>query len=201
MRKHRHNTNQMSMSNDYRKHQRGMSLLELMMALVVLAVGLGALTNVLAIAVTTDNWNNKDTSATLLAQMVVEQISAQAPNVTTAITVTDCQGTAWTVNTAGSASPGTGATLVTSSSSFYQGDIDQTQAISSIASGYSMKYVDCGNSGQSLPPTTYDVRWNIMTVGNTSYARLITASARPLASGVRGAQFVFPVNLRLVAGP
>jgi prepilin-type N-terminal cleavage/methylation domain-containing protein len=188
------------------KSQRGMTLLELMMALVVLAIGLGGITNVLAIAVSTDNWNNKDTSATLLAQMVVEQISAQAGNISaltnSPITVTDCQGTAWTINTApGTLGTGNGATLVTSTSSFYYGDIDQTQAISGIPSGYAMQYVDCGNSTQSLPPTTYDVRWNVMTVGNTSYARLITASARPLASGVRGAQFVLPVNLRLVAGP
>jgi prepilin-type N-terminal cleavage/methylation domain-containing protein len=191
------------------KSQRGMTLLELMIALVVLAVGLGGLTNVLAIAVATDNWNNKDTSATLLSQMVIEQISAQAGNInaadvesTSPITVTDCQGTAWTIDTTpGTLGTGNGATLVTNTSSFYYGDIDQTQAISTIPSGYAMQYVDCGNSSQSLPSTTYDVRWNVMTIGNGGYARLITASARPIASGVRGAQFVLPVNLRLVAGP
>jgi prepilin-type N-terminal cleavage/methylation domain-containing protein len=189
--------------NGCRKSEHGMTLLELMIALVVLAVGLGGLTNVLAIAVATDNWNNKDTSATLLAQMVVEQISAQTTNASSnPITVTDCQGTVWTINTAaGTIGTGNGATLVTNTSSFYYGDIDETQATSTIPSGYAMQYVDCGNSSQSLPPTTYDVRWNVMVVGNTSYSRLITASARPLASGVRGAQFVLPVNLRLVAGP
>src|ERR1019366_6729726 len=111
-----------------RKSQRGMTLVELMIAMAILAIGLGAITNLLVVAMATDNKNSKDTSATLLAQMVIEQISAQHPNSTATISVTDCAGNAWTVATAGGASPnGTGATLVTTSTAAGYGGIDQTK--------------------------------------------------------------------------
>jgi len=163
---------------------------------------MGALTNLLVVAMATDNRNSKDTSATLLAQMVIEQISAQHPNSTAAISVTDCAGNNWTIATAGGASPnGTGATLVTSSTAAGYGGIDQTQAYSNITAGYAMKYVDCGGVGNTGVPTSYDVRWNVMTI-DANYTRLVTASARPLnANALGGLQFALPINLRAVTGP
>jgi prepilin-type N-terminal cleavage/methylation domain-containing protein len=185
-----------------REAESGMSLIELMIAMLILAIGLGALTNVLVVAMATDNKNSKDTSATLLAQMVIEQISAQHPNSNAAISVTDCAGNAWTIATTGGASPnGAGATLVTTSTSSGYGGIDQTQAYSAITANYAMKYVDCGGVGNTGVPTTYDVRWNVMTV-DANYTRLVTASARPLnANALGGISFAIPVNLRAVAGP
>jgi prepilin-type N-terminal cleavage/methylation domain-containing protein len=184
------------------KAQCGMTLIELMIAMAILTIGLGALTNLLVVAVASDNKNSKDTSATLLAQMVIEQISAQHPNSTAAISITDCAGNAWTIATAGGASPnGTGASLVTSSTTSGYGGIDQTQAYSSIPASYAMKYVDCGGVGDTGTPTTYDVRWNVMTV-DANYTRMVTASARPLnANALGGISFALPVNLRAVAGP
>jgi prepilin-type N-terminal cleavage/methylation domain-containing protein len=184
------------------KAENGMTLIELMIALLILAVGLGGLVNVLVVAMATDNRNSKDTSATLLAQMVIEQISAQHPNSNASIPITDCAGNSWTIATAGGASPnGAGATLVTNSSSAGYGGIDQTQAYSNITPNYSMQYVDCGGAGNTGVPTTYDVRWNVMTI-DTNYTRLVTASARPLnANALGGVQFALPVNLRAVAGP
>ena len=92
-------------SRSPRNSQAGMTLIELMIAIMILAIGMGALTNLLVIAMETDNRNAKDPSATLLAQMVVEQIGAQHPNSSAAISVTDCAGNAWNVATAGGASP------------------------------------------------------------------------------------------------
>jgi prepilin-type N-terminal cleavage/methylation domain-containing protein len=185
-----------------RQSQAGMTLVELIIALSILAVGMGALTNLLVVAMATDNRNSKDTSATLLAQMVVEQISAQHPNSTAAVSVTDCAGNVWTVATAGGASPnGSGAALVTSSTAAGYGGVDQTQAYSNITAGYAMKYVDCGGLGNAGVPTIYDVRWNVMTI-NANYTRLVTASARPLnANALGGLQFALPINLRAVTGP
>jgi prepilin-type N-terminal cleavage/methylation domain-containing protein len=185
-----------------RQSESGMTLVELMVAMFILAIGLGALTNLLVVAMATDNKNSKDTSATLLAQMVVEQISAQHPNSNASISITDCTGTAWTIATTPGASPnGTGATLVTSSSAVNYGGIDQTQSYSNITSGYAMKWVDCGGAGNTGNPTTYDVRWNVMTI-DANYTRLVTASARPLnANALGGWQFAMPVNLRGVSGP
>lgn len=185
-----------------RKSQEGMSLIELMIAILILAIGLGGLVNVLAVAMETDNRNSKDTSATLLAQMVMEQISAQHPNSTANISITDCAGNAWTIATVPGASPnGAGANLVTTSTSFGYGGIDQTQAYSNITANYAMQYVDCGGTGNTGVPTTYDVRWNVMTV-DTNYTRLITVSARQLnGNALGGVQFAFPVSLRAVVGP
>jgi prepilin-type N-terminal cleavage/methylation domain-containing protein len=191
-----------SVARKPRRSQAGMTLVELMVALSILAVGMGALTNLLAIAISTNNRNSKDTSATLLAQMVVEQISAQHPNSNASIIITDCTGNAWTISTAGGASPnGAGANLVTNSSTAGYGGIDQTQAYSNIPSGFAMKWVDCGGVNNTGIPTTYDVRWNVMTI-DTNYTRLVTASARLLnANALGGYQFALPVNLRAVSGP
>lgn len=185
-----------------RKRQAGMTLVELLIAMTILAVGLGGIVNLLVVALETDNRNSKDTSATLLAQMVVEQISAQHPNSNAAISITDCAGNSWSISTTPGASPsGAGATLVTSSTAAGYGGIDPTQAYSTITSGYAMQYVDCGGVGNTGLPTTYDVRWNVMTV-DANYTRLITASARPLnAYSLGGIRFALPVNLRMVAGP
>jgi len=185
-----------------RKSQVGMTLVELMIAMAILAVGLGGLVNVLVIAMETDNRNSKDTSSTLLAQMVIEQISAQHPNSTAAISITDCAGNAWTISTTPGSSPnGAGANLVTTSTSAGYGGIDETQAYSNITANYAMKYVDCGGVGNTGVPITYDVRWNVMTV-DANYTRLITVSTRPLgANALGGIQFALPVNLRMVAGP
>jgi prepilin-type N-terminal cleavage/methylation domain-containing protein len=194
--------NHVGLARRRRKSQAGMTLVELMIALSILAVGMGALTNLMVLAMETDNRNSKDTSATLLAQMVIEQISAQHPNSSASIAVTDCAGNSWTVATAGGAAPdGAGATLVTSSTAAGYGGINQTQAYSSITANYKMKYVDCGGAGNTGNPTTYDVRWNVMTI-DANYTRLVTASARPLnANLLGGVQFALPVNLRAVSGP
>jgi prepilin-type N-terminal cleavage/methylation domain-containing protein len=188
------------MHKNRRQSERGVTLIELMMAMVVLAIGFGALFTLIGATVASDNKNSKDTSATLLAQMVIEQISSQHPNSTTTITVTDCAGNTWTIATAGGAPPnGTGANLITSSSSLSYGGIDPTQARSSIPSGYAMQYVDCSNDG----PTTYDVRWNVMMV-DSNYTRLVTASARPITANVNalgGQFFALPLTLRAISGP
>jgi prepilin-type N-terminal cleavage/methylation domain-containing protein len=178
------------------KSEKGMSLIELMIAMVVLAVGLGAITILLTGSIASDNRSSKDSTATMLAQMVIEQISAQHVYSTATITVTDCNGTAWTVATAPGASPnGAGATLQSS------GQIDQTQTYSTITANYAMKYVDCATGG---PKMTYDVRWNVMSVSTNASTRLITASARVMGSNPNnlGNQFfALPVNLRGIGGP
>ena len=67
----------------FKRHsERGISLIELMIAMLVLAVGLGALTTLFVASIATDNRNSKDTSATLLAQKVIEELSAQSTNST-----------------------------------------------------------------------------------------------------------------------
>jgi Tfp pilus assembly protein PilV len=178
--------------------ERGAMLMELMIAMLVLATGLGALTTLISACMITDNRNSKDTSATLLAQKVIEELSAQNTNAPNPVILTDCAGNTWTIpSTQGAAAPsGQGAALATSATSPYYGGIDFTQAIGAVPVGFSMQYVDCSLNGAQ---TTYDVRWNVMTVTANS-TRLITASARQLGVARDGLHYAIPVTLRAVGG-
>jgi Tfp pilus assembly protein PilV len=174
-----------------------MSLIELMIATLVLAIGMGGITVLLVVAIASNNRNSRDTTATLLAQMVIEQISAQHVYADTTINVTDCAGNSWTIaTTPGAVGTGGGATLKA------DGTIDFTQSYSDITSDYAMQYVDCSSAGGIQ--TTYDVRWNVMSVSTNTTTRLITAAARPMSSNVSqfgGVFFAIPVNLRGVGAP
>ena len=190
---------------EHRKGEAGMTMVELMIAMVVLAVGLGALSILFINTSYTDNRNSKDTSATLLAQLVLEQISAQHPNSTATIALTDCAGTVWTIATADptaipppSPPVGTGARLDPTLASTFYGQIDPTQAYAAVPANYKMQYVDCGVGGRQV---TYDVRWNIVQI--TSYARLVTVSSRQLSPGTTGyggLRFALPVTVRGIQG-
>jgi len=186
------------------KREDGMSLIELMIAMVVLAVGLGALTVLFISSASADNRNSRDTSATLLSQLVLEQISAQHPNSIASIILTDCAGNQWDIATAGAVAPsGVGATLVTDPASQYYGGIDPTQDYAAVppataaVPGYAMQYVDCNTGGRQA---VYDVRWNIINV--SPYARMITVSSRQLSpsSQLGNRTFALPVTLRGIGG-
>lgn len=147
-----------------------------------------------------NNRNMRDTSGTLLAQMILEQISSQSANSNATIVVTDCTGAQWTVASAGGSAPiGQGANLDQNPSSPTYGGIDQTQAYSAITTNYAMHYTDCDTNGHQ---DMYEIRWNVMTITPNS-TRLITVSARQanLSSGQLGsAQFAIPVTLRGIGG-
>jgi Tfp pilus assembly protein PilV len=180
-----------------------MGLIELMIAMAVLLVGLTALLQLSLVATYTNNKNGKDTSGTLLAQLIMEQVSSQNPNSTATITVTDCASVQHVVATAGGAAPtGMGASLDTTNTSATYGMIDWSQTSSAVPANYSMMYTDCDPNGHQ---TTYDVRWNITTV-SANQTRLITVSARQMSSwntkaGGGGLRFALPVTLRGIGGP
>jgi type II secretory pathway pseudopilin PulG len=182
-----------------RKLEGGATLIELMIAMLVLAIGLGALTTLFVASMATNNRNSKDTTATLLAQKVVEELSAQNTNSPVAVNLTDCVGNAWQIpSTQGAAFPGQGAALNNNAASPFYGGIDFTQALGAVPVGFSMQFVDCDPNGQQ---TTYDVRWNVISVTANS-TRLITASARRLGTANTGGNLYFavPVTLRTVGG-
>jgi Tfp pilus assembly protein PilV len=174
-----------------------MSLIELMISMVVLATGLGGITILLTGSIASNNRNNRDTTSTLLAQMIIGQISGQHVYSDATINITDCAGNSWTIaTTPGLVGTGNGANLTAN------GSIDFTQAYSSVTSNYAMQYVDCSTAGGIQ--TTYDVRWNVMSVSTNTTTRMITSAARPMASNVNqlgGLFFALPVNLRGIGGP
>lgn len=179
------------------KAEQGTTLIELMIAMLVLAIGLGGITTLLTGTIASNNKNNKDTTATLLAQMVIAQISAVHVYSTQLVNITDCANKPHSFDsTPGAVGTGTGATLKA------DGTIDFTQAYTAVPVNYRMRYVDCSTAGGV--PITYDVRWNVMSVSTNTSTRMITAAARPLASDVTkfgGLYFAIPVNLRGIGGP
>jgi len=181
-----------------KKADAGGTLIELMVAMLILAIGLGALTTLFVGSVLTDNRNSKDATAAMLAQKVIEELTAQNVNATVAVTLTDCLGNNWLVpSTQGAVFPGQGAALDNTQGSITYGGIDFTQNLGAVPGGFSMQYVDCDPNGQR---TTYDVRWNVvsMTANNT---RMITAAARRLGTNNQGGLiYAIPVTLRAIGG-
>jgi len=173
-------------------------LLELLIAMVVLTIGLGGLLVLLMASMYTNSNARTDTTSTMLAEHVIEQISSQQANSITPLAVSDCAGGSWAVQTVGAAvgagnsgtNGGNGATLTAN------GTIDWTQSYSSVPGGYAMRYIGCGANGSQA---VYDVRWNVVSMG--SYSRMILISARPTNSGaVGGLRYIVPVNLRTIGG-
>ena len=141
------------------RREQGLSLIELMLAMVVLAVGiLGSMTLVI-MAINGDFRSKQQSNSTALAQMVTEKIMSIPAYTNPTLTITDCTGTNFSVSTAAGGAP------LTSS-----GDVDYTQAK---VTNYNMAYTDCGTANRQM---TYDVRWKI--VGLTTYSKLLTVSAR-----------------------
>jgi Tfp pilus assembly protein PilV len=165
----------------------GMSMMELLIGMAVLAVGMTAVTALFHSAILTNNRAKVDTSATMLAQTVLEKIAAQPATQNATISLTDCGGTptTWTIATAGAGAPGNGAAVDANS-----GAIDFTQTYAAVPANYKMLFAGCGAGGRQA---TFDVRWHVLTVtGNT---RLITVAARPIGAlgANRPTQFVPPV--------
>ena len=176
----------------------GFSLIELMIAIAVLAIGMSALAGLFITAVMNNGRSKVDTTATMLAQAVLEKIAAQPASSATTFTLTDCNpsgGTNWTIATAGAASPGAGANLDSNTAG-----IDFTQSYSAVTANYKMRFVSCSNNGRQA---IYDVRWNIQTIV-ANRTRVITVSARPQSAGnttsVSNLMFALPVTLRTVGG-
>ena len=184
-----------------RKGQHGSMLLELLIAIVVLAIGMGGLLVLLVSAMSTNNRSGNDTSSTMLAEHIIEQISAQPADTSTALSIKDCAGTSWSVSTTGAANGsgnsgsygGNGAQLTST------GTVDWTQDYASVPAGYAMEYVACGPSDRQI---TYDTRWNIVSLNpSNNSSRMVIVSARPSTSlTVGGLRYVIPANLRTIGG-
>lgn len=163
----------------------GMTLIELAIAAVVLIVGMLSIMALLFTAIGNNGRSKIDTSATMLAQAVLEQISAKLAGGGPG-TLTDnanCNGTGTTFTIL--YQPG-GAPLNAN------GTINFTSAQ---VANYSMNYTECNNN----VPRTYDVRWNVQDIKDKTY--LVTVGARP-AGGNGAVQFSFglPVTMRSYVG-
>ncbi len=165
--------------------QSGVTMIELMIAGMVMVVGFLGMMILITTAIATNNRNKMDTNATLAAQMVLEEIRSDVQT-GYAPSITDCANQAWNIglgsNTIGAS---TGAPLSGAT-------IDFTQ---STVTNYSMNYQVCtANGGQA----TYDVRWNVTRL--TDGVWLVVVGARPLGASSNLKYFALPVTLRGIVG-
>lgn len=180
----------MKQQSKFRRHNsKGFTIVEMMVAIFVLAVGvLGGMVMIL-MGMTRDNTNRMDTTATNAAQAVMEQIAAVPANVNTTVTVTDCVPTARTITTTGSAG-GTGATLMTDGS----GNVDFSAAP---VTNYQTPFTVCGNNGLQI---TYDVRWRITTLPSGGKLVIVAAGHPATDDKTRAIGYIPPVTLRTIVG-
>jgi len=166
-----------------RLKQRGTSLIELMIACLVLMVGVAGVVSLIPIAIGANSRNRQQSNSTVIAQMVMEKIlSVPAGGAAPVLVINDCTPTAFNINTTGG-----GAPLLAS------GDVNFGAAA---PAGYGMNYTACGPAGGGQ--SVYDVRWNIQTP--SAYVKLITVSAKLRGSGTNLNMFSLPVTIRSMAG-
>lgn len=181
--------------------EHGSMLLELMIAIVVLATGMCGVLPLMVSAMYSNKRSGDDTTSTMVAEHVIEQIAAQQASSNAALSITDCTGAVFSMSTAGAAAGagnggsygGNGARLNSA------GEIDWTQAYSGAPAGYKMRYTACGVGGKQ---TIYDVRWNVISLNSTNNSsRMIFVSAHPSRSNVIGGlRFITPAQLRTIGG-
>ena len=181
--------------------ERGSMMLELMIAIVVLATGMCGVLPLLVSAMYSNKRSGDDTTSTMVAEHVIEQIAAQQATDTAALSITDCTGATFSITTVGAASGagnggtygGNGARLTSA------GEIDWTQTYAGSPTGYKMRYTACGAGGRQ---TIYDVRWDVISLNSTNNSsRMIFVSARPSRSTtIGGLRFVTPAQLRTIGG-
>jgi prepilin-type N-terminal cleavage/methylation domain-containing protein len=188
-----------------RRRQAGLSMVELLVAMLVLAVGMMGSMILVRTAIVNNNRNKMDTTATALAQMVLEQINSRSATNATNITINDCTGVARTINPNGLPGPaGAGALLI--QGGFNSGNIDFSQDFTvPLANNYAMQYVTCGPApgtpgAAAGGQVTYEVRWNVTTM--TGFTKLVTVSARKrIATNTSALPFFsVPVTLRGIGG-
>lgn len=176
--------------NCQKNSSRGFTIVELLVAILVLTAGILGAGSMVIIGMGRNNANRVDTTATNASQAVMEALASTSANTNTSFNMTDCLNTdpttsPLTVNTAAGGAP------VTST-----GDIDFTQAA---VAGYQINYTVCGSNGQQ---TVYDVRWNVSAIGSKGFGKLVIVSARqPFMASINGMTgSLVPATLRTVVG-
>jgi type II secretory pathway pseudopilin PulG len=169
---------------------RGFSLIELMLAMVVMVTAILGGMMMVSIGMLRNNSNKVDTAGTNVAQTVLETVASAGPNTNSVLVVTDCLQTNPATSTLRINTAAGGANMLST------GDIDFSQSSSGLAGSYQMNYTVCGTNGLTL---TYDVRWNVTVINN--FGKIVTASAQQqfVANG-KGIALLKPVTLRTIVG-
>jgi Tfp pilus assembly protein PilV len=172
--------------------QAGITMIETLLAASILAIGSLGMMGVVIGSIASNNRNKIDSTQTMLATSILEQIDSTVIGSGTS-NLTDCAGNSWTINTAVPTSGVAGAPLSGSAVDFTQAQV----------TGYYMNYVMSTPCNSTSPVAgVYDVRWHIDAVGSplTTKTYLLTVSAK-LTNGGQGNQFFSsPITLRVMSG-
>lgn len=164
--------------------QGGMTLIELMIAMLVLATGIMASMGLIVRAIAGDAWSKQLSNSTVLSQTVTERIMAVPAQNNGILTITDCAS-----NTSNVATSTGGASLNSN------GEVDFTQAA---VTNYQMYYTDCDTSGRQA---TYDIRWNVQAITNSSgNVKLLTVSTKLKNAGSSPILFAPEATVRSIVG-
>jgi hypothetical protein len=180
---------------DVRNTEAGVTLIETLMAGTVLLLGSLSMIVLIIGSIATNNRNKMDSTQTMLATSVLEQINSTFIGAGTS-TLVDCAGNSWTVNT-GTPSIGTAGANLTSGGAI---DFSQTNP----PSGYAMNYVvktPCDPMTGKIQGT-YDVRWHVDTIGGVGATNtyMLTVGAKLKGHGEGNKFFSLPVSLRVMSG-
>jgi prepilin-type N-terminal cleavage/methylation domain-containing protein len=175
--------------------ERGMTMLELLIAMAILAVGMTGAMGMILAGVKSNARNKNDTAAVVLDQQILELFGTYRSYPTTgSVSITDCGANAATnthlASVVGAIAPGNGAVLTAT------GDIDWTQpapALAGATPGYDMIYRTCNGD-------TFEVRWNVTMIdGETNIAALTVSSRQISSAGSNGTMlFSIPTTLRTI---
>jgi type IV pilus modification protein PilV len=177
--------------------QAGFSLIELMIAMLVLTVGMLGGMLIITVAVASNAQARFDTAAVTLAQSTMDRLivisNTTAPAAQTT-SMTDCDNHLWPMTAS------TGGAQLTST-----GSIDFSQDFTSVPANYKMPYKLCAAGPSTLTgvPQIYDVRWNIQA-GPTASTQLVMVGAKPKGQIGNGQTqvkiFALPTTLRALRG-
>jgi type II secretory pathway pseudopilin PulG len=170
--------------------QAGISLIETLIAMVVLAMSSLGVIGLVWTSILMNNRNKVDSTQTMLAQSIIEQVNSTIIGSENSA-ITDCAGTTWAIST----TPG--------GSALSSGNIDFTETAP--PADYHMDYVinaPCSSTGQLQ--ATYDVRWHVDIVGQTegtpTNTYLVTVGAKRKGAQTEGLVDSNPVSLRVMVG-
>jgi Tfp pilus assembly protein PilV len=173
-----------------RRGQRGFSILEMLLATIILLVGLIAIAQLVPASILLNYRNRTDSAALVFAQRQLDQMLDQPMSSNSFLDAlgNTCQlGDPTVINSV----QGTSVTTINS-----QTIIDFSSATPSPAptSGYGFTYQDPTDPSG----TTFDVRWAVIITGNGS-----TASSKRFILGVRqvgGSGYFQPITLDTMVG-
>jgi Tfp pilus assembly protein PilV len=173
--------------------QAGITMIETMLAALILVIGSLSMVGLIFRSIATNNRNKLDSTQMMLATSIAEQINSTIIGSGTSNLI-DCAATNHTIDT----QPG-GADVES------DGTIDFNENIAGnvAKNNYHMNYVlrtPCTSTG--APQGTYDVRWHVDIVGSAAQTKtyLLTIGARLKDHGEGNLFFSVPVSVRVMSG-